>query len=70
MLVLATLPASAPLWLIGAVAMAHGMVIGLSLAPLHRAAMERIDSTKIGVAAGIYSMIRFAGQSWGRPWPA
>ncbi len=65
MCLLATLPASAPLWLIFAAAMGHGLLIGLSLAPLHRAAMQRIDDAEVGMAAGLYSMIRFAGQILG-----
>lgn len=45
--------------------MGHGLLIGLSLAPLHRAAMQRIDDAEVGMAAGLYSMIRFAGQILG-----
>ncbi len=65
MVLLAALGASAPLWLIIGAAVGHGLLIGLSLAPLHRAAMERIDEEEIGMAAGLYSMIRFAGQLLG-----
>ncbi len=65
MLFLASLPATAPLWLIFVAALGHGLLIGLSLAPLHRSAMQRIDEEEVGMAAGLYSMIRFAGQILG-----
>lgn len=65
MLLLASLPASASLWLIFAAATGHGLLIGLSLAPLHRSAMQRIAEDEVGMAAGLYSMIRFAGQILG-----
>lgn len=65
MVILAMLPASAPLWAVVAVAMGHGLVIGVSLAPLHRAAMQRVDDSEAGMAAGVYSMIRFGGQIMG-----
>jgi DHA2 family multidrug resistance protein len=39
----------------------HGLGAGLAMAPLHRAAMGRVSRTQTGVAAGLYSMIRFAG---------
>lgn len=65
MVLLASLPATAPIWLIVVAAMAHGLLIGLSLAPLHRSAMQGIQADEVGMAAGLYSMIRFAGQILG-----
>lgn len=65
LLLLGSLSPTAPLWLIIVAAMGHGLLIGLSLAPLHRAAMQRIDKEEVGMAAGLYSMIRFAGQILG-----
>lgn len=65
MVLLASFPASASIWLILMAAMGHGLLIGLSLAPLHRAAMQRISEGEVGMAAGLYSMIRFAGQILG-----
>lgn len=65
LVLLANLSTDAPLWIIIAVAMAHGFLIGLSLAPLHRAALQRVDKDEVGMAAGLYSMIRFAGQILG-----
>ncbi len=62
---LARLPATAPLWIIFAAAGAHGLIIGLSLAPLHRSAMVGVSDAETGMAAGLYSMIRFAGQIMG-----
>jgi MFS family permease len=65
MVLLACLPAWAPLWLIFLAAMGHGLLIGLSLAPLHRSAMSKVEAAEVGTAAGVYSMIRFAGQILG-----
>ncbi len=39
----------------------HGLGAGLSLAALHRTALGSITAEQTGVAAGIYSMTRFAG---------
>lgn len=61
MIVFALLPAAAPLWLIFSMTALHGLAIGISLAPLHRASMHGIASEESGAAAGLYSMIRFAG---------
>ena len=61
MIVFALLPAAAPLWLIFSMTALHGLAIGISLAPLHRASMQGIASEESGAAAGLYSMIRFAG---------
>ena len=43
----------------------HGLLIGISLAPLHRAAMHGIAAGESGSAAGMYSMLRFTGQILG-----
>jgi EmrB/QacA subfamily drug resistance transporter len=48
-----------PLVLVGVAA--HGLGAGLAMAALHRAAMGQVPQTQTGVAAGLYSMIRFAG---------
>lgn len=65
MAALAVAPANLPVWLIYSLAGAHGLIIGLSLAPLHRAAMQGVADQEAGAAAGLYSMIRFAGQILG-----
>lgn len=65
MIALALAPAGAPVWLILALTGVHGLIIGLSLAPLHRASMQGIAPQETGAAAGLYSMIRFAGQILG-----
>jgi MFS family permease len=62
---LALLPADVPVWLVGAGIVSHGLGAGLSLAALHRAAMDKISEAQTGVAAGIYSMIRFGGSVFG-----
>ncbi|HMN28609.1 MAG TPA: MFS transporter, partial [Caldilineaceae bacterium] len=65
MVALALAPASAPLWVIYFLSALHGLLVGLSLAPLHLASMNGIEPTEGGAAAGLYSMIRFAGQILG-----
>lgn len=62
---LALLPVDAPMALILGLSIAHGLIIGLSLAPLHRSAIHQVDAEEIGMAAGLYSMLRFAGQVLG-----
>jgi MFS family permease len=57
----ALLPGNAPLWVVAAGLMAHGLGAGLSLAPLHRASMGQIKQAQAGMAAGLYSLIRFGG---------
>jgi len=61
----ALLRASVPHWTIFVAVDAHGLIIGLSLAPLHRLAMHGVDEAETGMAAGLYSMLRFAGQILG-----
>lgn len=39
----------------------HGLGAGVSLAALHRTALSQVESAQSGVAAGVYSMTRFAG---------
>jgi EmrB/QacA subfamily drug resistance transporter len=57
----AILPVSAPLWA-AAIGMAvHGGAAGLSLAILHRLALDDVPANRSGAAAGLYSMIRFFG---------
>ena len=65
MILLALAPATLPVWLLLAWCAMHGLVIGLSLAPLHRAALHDIPHEESGSAAGLYSMVRFAGQILG-----
>jgi predicted MFS family arabinose efflux permease len=48
------------IWLI-----AHGLGAGLALPALHRAAMGQVTQAQMGVAAGLYSMIRFGGMMLG-----
>ncbi|HEY65467.1 MAG TPA: MFS transporter [Caldilineae bacterium] len=61
MMYFALLPGTAPLAMVVLGLIAHGLGAGLALAPLHRAAMSQIPQAQMGVAAGLYSMIRFAG---------
>lgn len=62
---LALAETTTPVWWIYLLSAVHGLVIGLSLAPLHRSSMQGITETEAGTAAGLYSMIRFAGQILG-----
>jgi len=62
---LALAEATTPVWWIYLLSAAHGLIIGLSLAPLHRSSMQGIADGEAGTAAGLYSMIRFAGQILG-----
>jgi EmrB/QacA subfamily drug resistance transporter len=57
----ALLSGSAPLGLAIMALVAHGLGAGLSLPALHRAALSGVPQRRIGVAAGLYSMIRFCG---------
>jgi predicted MFS family arabinose efflux permease len=65
MIYFALLPGTTPLGLIVAGLIGHGLGAGLSLAALHRASMSNIASKQRGMAAGLYSMIRFGGIAFG-----
>lgn len=58
---LALLPGGMPFWSAVAGLMVHGASAGLSLAVLHRLAMDHVPSAASGAAAGLYSMSRFFG---------
>lgn len=65
MVYLALLPGT--VW-VGAVALGlviHGLGAGVYLAALHRSAMSRVPMPQTGVAAGLYSMVRFSGTMLG-----
>lgn len=65
MLYFAFLPAELPLSIAVVGIVIHGLGAGLSLAALHRSAMGPIPNEQSGAAAGVYSMIRFAGMMLG-----
>lgn len=65
LILLARAEAATPVWWLYTLAGAHGLMIGLSLAPLHRSSMQDVADHEAGAAAGLYSMIRFAGQILG-----
>jgi MFS family permease len=65
MLYYAFLPASAPLWLIAVGLLVHGLGSGLALTAMHRSAMSGVPDEQLGMAAGMYSMIRFGGVGLG-----
>ncbi|MEM7131624.1 MAG: MFS transporter [Chloroflexota bacterium] len=62
---LALLPATAPVWAVVIGVLGLGLSTGLSQAPLHRAAMNNTEQEKMGMGAGLYTMIRFAGLVFG-----
>lgn len=61
MLAFAFLPASASIWLIVLILAIYGLGAGFVLAALHSAALGHMSKKQLGAAAGLYSMIRFAG---------
>jgi EmrB/QacA subfamily drug resistance transporter len=65
MVYFALLSKGAPLGLVVMGLLGHGLAAGLSLPALHRAAMGGVPPRRTGVAAGIYSMIRFCGTALG-----
>ena len=62
---LALLPAGAGIGWVALGVMLQSAGAGFSLAPLHRASMAAVDAEQTGVAAGVYSMLRFAGTVFG-----
>ncbi len=59
------LPDTVPLWGVVIVVIVHGLGAGTSLAALHRASMGKIPQEQVGMAAGLYSMVRFTGTMLG-----
>jgi MFS family permease len=57
-------PAS-PVWMAVLGLVIHGLGAGLYLAPLHRAALNKVSADQTGIAAGLYGMIRFSGMVLG-----
>ena len=62
---LALLPAEAAVWLVVLGVLGQSLSAGISLAPLHSASMAEVSEEQTGVAAGLYSMMRFAGTVFG-----
>jgi EmrB/QacA subfamily drug resistance transporter len=61
MIYFANLPVTLPLWGPALGIAIHGGAAGLSLAVLHRLAMDDVPVSHSGAAAGLYSMMRFFG---------
>lgn len=59
--ILALLPGTTTAWVVLPVLIVYGLGAGLSLAVLHRLAMDHIPQHESGTAAGLYSMGRFFG---------
>jgi MFS family permease len=62
---LALLPDTVPLLLVLVLFTLHGTGAGLSLAGLHRSALGKILPERLGLASGLYGMIRFGGMVTG-----
>jgi MFS family permease len=62
---LACLPGNVSLILVGIGLLVHGLGAGLALASLHRTSLSRVLPEQVGMAAGLYSMIRFGLSSLG-----
>lgn len=65
MLLFSQLLGDASLWMVGTFLALHGLGVGFMLAALHQAAMQDVSDDEVGVAAGLYSMIRFVGMATG-----
>ncbi|MEM7033872.1 MAG: MFS transporter [Chloroflexota bacterium] len=50
-----------PLFMVAGLLSVYGVGAGLVLASLHRAAMSYVSEDEVSAAAGLYSMLRFAG---------
>ena len=64
-IMLFSLPATAPIWVLGVILAYHGLGAGLMLAGLHRSAMGNTEAARMGSVAGMYNMLRFAGMAIG-----
>ena len=62
---LAWLSAGATVWMVVIGVLGQSFGASLSLAALHRSSLASIPETQTGVAAGMYSMFRFAGMALG-----
>ena len=56
---LACLPGTVSLIFVGTGLLIHGLGAGLALASLHRTSLSNVLPEQVGMAAGLYSMIRF-----------
>jgi MFS family permease len=61
MVIFHLLPDTVSLWVVAGVLAYYGLGAGFVLAALHRAAIGHISDEQMGSAAGLYSMLRFAG---------
>ena len=61
----ACLPGTASLILVGAGLVIHGLGAGLALASLHRTSLRTVETGQIGMASGLYGMIRFGVSALG-----
>jgi MFS family permease len=58
---LALLPSLASPWPIFVCVGAHGLAAGIALGPMHKFALSEAAEGEVGMAAGLYSLIRFIG---------
>ena len=65
LLTLARVPDTAMLSVVVFLILLYGLGAGVSLAPMHRSAMRDVDPEQMGLASGLYGMIRFGGMVMG-----
>ncbi len=65
MFIFSQLPSGAPIWAVGLNLAYYGSGAGLMLVALHHASMQTISQDQMGMAAGLYSMLRFMGLAVG-----
>lgn len=65
MFIFSQLPAGAPVWAVALNLGYYGFGAGLMLVALHHASMQSISQDQMGMAAGLYSMLRFMGMAIG-----
>jgi len=62
---LALLPGDSPVWMVVVGVVGQSLGASISLAALHRSSTMNVSEEQTGVAAGLYSMMRFAGMVFG-----
>ncbi len=61
MFILSQLSASVSIWVVALTLALYGTGAGLMLVALHHASMQNISTEQMGMAVGLYSMLRFMG---------
>jgi EmrB/QacA subfamily drug resistance transporter len=61
MFIFSQLSAAVSVWVVALTLAYYGLGAGLMLVALHHASMQNISAEQVGMAAGLYSMLRFLG---------